>query len=120
MLDERMFFAVKTIISAVLIAIISTVSKRYPAVGGLIASLPLVSVLGMIWLWLEKPEPANMADHVESTFWFVLPSLPMFLAIPIMLRRGMPFWPSLASACALTIGLYSLMVWLGPKVGLKL
>ena len=114
-----MFFAAKTIISAVLVATISTVSKRYPGVGGLIASLPLVSVLGMIWLWLEKPDAATMADHVESTFWFVLPSLPMLLVIPAMLRRGAAFWPSLAIGCVLTVGLYSLMAWLGPKLGLR-
>lgn len=115
-----MFFLVKTLISALLVATISTVAKRYPGFGGLIASLPLVSILGMIWLWQEKPDANLMAAHAEGTFWFVLPSLPMFLVIPGLLRRGVPFWPSLAVGCALTIFLYSAMVWLGPKVGLKL
>lgn len=115
-----MFFIVKTLVSAVIIAVIATVSKRYPGFGGLIASLPLVSVLGMIWLWLEKPDATNMEYHVESTFWFVLPSLPMFLAIPALMRRGAPFWPSLAIGCGLTVVLYSLMLWLAPKIGLKL
>ena len=115
-----MFFIVKTLVSAVIIAIIATVSKRYPGFGGLIASLPLVSVLGMIWLWLEKPDAANMEYHVESTFWFVLPSLPMFLAIPALMRKGVPFWPSLGIGCGLTVVLYSLMLWLAPKIGLKL
>lgn len=62
-----MLFVIKTLISAILIATIATVSKRYPGVGGLIASLPLVSVLGMIWLWFEKSDAENMATHVEST-----------------------------------------------------
>jgi hypothetical protein len=115
-----LFFLLKTAISALLIALISTVSKTYPGFGGLIASLPLVSVLGMMWLWAEKPDAMLMADHVESTFWFVLPSLPMFLLIPAIMRRGMPFWSSLAIGCLLTIGLYSLMIWLAPKVGLRL
>ena len=88
--------------------------------GGLIASLPLVSVLGMIWLWRDTRDPVRMAAHATGTFWFVLPSLPMFLLIPALLKRGLGFWPALAAGCILTIVLYSAMVWLGPKVGLKL
>jgi hypothetical protein len=115
-----MLFLVKTLVSAVIIAIVSTVSKRYPGLGGLIASLPLVSILGAIWLWRERPDAQLMSRHLESTFWFVLPSLPMFLLIPAMLRRGVMFWPALAVGCGLTIGLYSAMIWVGPKLGLKL
>ena len=61
-----------------------------------------------------------MAAHVEATFWFVLPSLPMFLLIPLMLRSGMGFWASLAIGCALTIALYLTMTWIGPRFGLRL
>lgn len=115
-----LYLAIKAALSGILIAIISEVAKRYPGFGGLIASLPLVSVLGMIWLWRDKPDAANMASHAEATFWFVLPSLPMFLVIPAMLRSGLGFWISLAAGCALTITLYALMVWAGPKIGLRL
>ena len=111
---------VKAALSGVLIAIISEVAKRYPGIGGLIASLPLVSVLGMIWLWRDKPDVANMAAHVEATFWFVLPSLPMFLVIPGLLRNGWSFWMALAVGCGLAILLYGLMVTLGPRWGLRL
>jgi len=97
----------------------SEVAKRHPGFGGLIASLPLVSVLGMIWLWRDRPDPANMALHAEATFWFVLPSLPMFLLIPAMLRGGHSFWVSLVVSCILTVALYSLMAWLGPRFGLR-
>ncbi len=115
-----LYLAIKAALSGVLIAIISEVAKRYPGFGGLIASLPLVSVLGMIWLWRDKPDAANMASHAEATFWFVLPSLPMFLAIPMMLRNGFGFWVNLAAGCVLTVALYALMVWAGPRFGLKL
>lgn len=115
-----LYLAVKAALSGILIAVISEVAKRYPGFGGLIASLPLVSVLGMIWLWRDKPDAANMASHAEATFWFVLPSLPMFLLIPAMLRHGVGFWVSLIAGCALTIALYSLMVWAGPRIGLRL
>ena len=113
-----MFYLVlKSAISGVLIAVASTLAKRYPGFGGLIASLPLVSVLGMIWLWNEKPDAGNMAAHAEATFWYVLPSLPMFLLIPLMLRHGAGFWLALLAGCALTIALYLAMIWLGPRLG---
>jgi hypothetical protein len=115
-----LYLFIKAGLSGILIAIISEVAKRYPGFGGLIASLPLVSVLGMIWLWHDKPDAANMAAHAEATFWFVLPSLPMFLLIPAMLRHGFGFWVSLAAGCVLTVALYSAMLWAGPRFGLKL
>ena len=115
-----LYLVIKAALSGILIAIISEVAKRYPGFGGLIASLPLVSVLGMIWLWRDKPDAANMASHAEATFWFVLPSLPMVLLIPAMLRQGFAFWISLVAGCVLTIALYSLMLWAGPKFGLRL
>jgi len=114
------YLAFKAALSGVIIAIVSQVAKRYPGFGALIASLPLVSVLGMIWLWRDKPDVPNMAAHVEATFWFVLPSLPMFLLIPWMLRSGMAFWLALAIGCAVTIALYLGMTWLGPRFGLRL
>jgi hypothetical protein len=115
-----LWFALKTVLSGLIVATVSTVAKRYPGFGALIASLPLVSVLGMIWLWHDKPDAANMAAHAQATFWFVLPSLPMFLLIPAMLRAGLPFWISLLAGCALTIALYLAMTWIGPRFGLRL
>jgi hypothetical protein len=61
-----------------------------------------------------------MAVHAEATFWYVLPSLPMFLAIPQMLRMGLPFWMALVAGCALTVVLYLAMMHFGPRLGLRL
>ena len=115
-----LYLALKALVSGVLIAAASEIAKRQPGFGALIASLPLVSILGMIWLWRDKPDRANMSAHVGATFWFVLPSLPMFLVIPTMLDRGAPFWAALLVGCVITVALYSLMVWAGPRVGLRL
>src|SRR3954447_6452584 len=115
-----LYLAIKAAISGIIVAIVSEVAKRYPGFGGLIASLPLVSVLGMVWLWRDKPDVANMAAHVEATFWFVLPSLPMFLLMPALLRHGVSFWAALAIGCATTVVLYSVMVAVGPRFGLRL
>lgn len=114
------YLVIKALLSGAIIAAVSEIAKRSPGFGALVASLPLVSILGMMWLWRDTGDVQRMAAHAEGTFWFVLPSLPMFLLIPALLRRGMAFWPTLAIGCALTIGLYFAMTWLGPKFGLKL
>lgn len=114
------YLAVKAVISGILIAAASEMAKRFPGFGALIASLPLVSVIGMLWLWSDKPDAENMAVHAGATFWYVLPSLPMFLLIPVLLRAGVPFWLSLTLGCLLTVALYSAMTILGPRLGLRL
>jgi hypothetical protein len=114
------WLALKAAISGILIALASEVAKRFPGFGALIASLPLVSVLGMVWLWRERPDAANMAAHSAATFWYVLPSLPMFLLIPAMLRHAMPFWAALAAGCALTLLLYLALTLAAPRLGIRL
>ncbi|WP_443025609.1 DUF3147 family protein [Sphingomonas sp. PB4P5] len=76
--------------------------------------------LGMIWLWRDRADAENVALHACATFWYVLPSLPMFLLIPALLRRGVGFWPSLIAGCAVTISLYLLMTWAAPRFGIRL
>ena len=115
-----LYLLIKAALSGAIIAVASEVARRWPGWGALIVSLPLVSVLAMIWLWRDTRDPVRLAAHAEATFWFVLPSLPMFLLIPLMLRQGFPFWLALAAGCVLTMVLYSMMVWAGPKLGLRL
>jgi hypothetical protein len=109
----------KALLAGAMIAAVSEIGKRLPATAAIVASLPLVSVLGMIFLWHAKPDSENMAVHVQATFWYVLPSLPMFLLIPPMLRAGTNFWIALGVGCAITVGLYLLMVHFGPRFGLR-
>lgn len=109
----------RALLSGALIVAIAEIGKRLPAVAALVASLPLVSVLGMILLWHARPDAENMAVHAEATFWYVLPSLPMFLLIPALLRHGLSFWLALLAGCALTVVLYLLMVQFGPRLGLR-
>ena len=89
-------------------------------VGALVASLPLVSVLGMIWLWRDTGDAERLAAHSEATFWFVLPSLPMFLLIPALIRHGIGFPLALLLGCSSTVILYSAMTIIGPRFGLQL
>lgn len=115
-----LYLVIKAVVSAIIIVIVSETARRNPGTGALIASLPLISVLGMIWLWRDTQDIERMAEHSGATFWYVLPSLPMFLLIPLLLKRGIGFWPSLVAGCVLTMALYSALVWAGPRVGLKL
>ncbi|NHO31113.1 DUF3147 family protein [Acetobacter fallax] len=115
-----MFFFLKAALSGVLIALISTIARRYPALGALVASLPLISVFGMIWLWLETHDPVRMETHVSATFFYVIPSLPMFLLIPWLMRRGVPFWPALLVGCSVTVVLYLLTILIARRAGYSL
>lgn len=115
-----LYLAIKAVVSAIIIVIVSETARRNPGTGALIASLPLISVLGMIWLWRDTQDVARMAEHSAATFWYVLPSLPMFLIIPVLLKRGIGFWPALAAGCVLTVVLYTAMIWSAPRLGAKL
>ncbi len=110
----------RALLAGAMVAAISEIGKRLPAIAAIVASLPLVSVLGMIFLWHQRPEAENMAAHSQATFWYVLPSLPMFLAIPVLLRAGVHFWLALGMGCALTVVLYLAMMRFGPRFGLDL
>lgn len=115
-----LYLVTKAVVSAIIIVIVSETARRNPGTGALIASLPLISVLGMIWLWRDTQDITRMAEHSAATFWYVLPSLPMFLVIPMLFKRGMAFWPALVAGCVLTMSLYLAMTWLAPRFGVKL
>lgn len=112
------YLIIKAAVSGILIAIVSEVSHRYPELGGLIASLPLVSVLAIIWLWRDTGgDASHIATHARSTFWYVLPSLPLFLFFPALLERGVNFWLALIIGCLITVGLYVLARWTALQLG---
>jgi len=115
-----LYAIVKAAISGILVMVVSETAKRSPAFGALIASLPLVSILASIWLWRDTGDAERIAAHAEATFWYVIPSLPMFLIFPAMLRHGIGFWPALAIGCALTVVLYVVMVWTLGRFGVQL
>jgi hypothetical protein len=114
------YFLTKAVLSGLLAAIVSEVAKRSPAFGALVASLPLVSIMAVIWLWRDTADATRIASHMEATFWYVLPSLPMFLLIPAMLRGGMGFWPSLLAGCVLTSALYLITASILGRFGIQL
>ena len=115
-----LYLIFKAAVSGVLIAIISEVSRKYPGWGGLLASLPLTSLIALMWLWRDTGDPVRVSQQAISTFWFVLPSLPLFLVIPWLLRSGVGFWVAILLSSLLTIILYVAMAAVSARLGIKL
>jgi hypothetical protein len=115
-----LYLLIKAGVSGAIVAIVSEVARRYPSWGGLIASLPLTSLLAMIWLWRDSADAERVAELSVSTVWFVVPSIPLFFALPALLRANVGFWPSLAVCLVGTLALYALWFWAAPKLGVKL
>ena len=114
------WYIIKIAITALIIVIVSEISKRLPLLGSLIASLPLISVLGMIWIFQETKDAQKLITHAEGTFWYVLPSLPMFLVMPWMMKKGISFYLSLGCGIFLTVILYLVMTKLLARLGMNL
>jgi F0F1-type ATP synthase assembly protein I len=114
------WYIIKIVITASIIVVVSEISKRIPLLGSMIASLPLVSVLGMIWIFQETKETQKLITHAEGTFWYVLPSLPMFLLMPWMMRKGVSFYLTLTVGILLTVLLYLIMTKLLARMGMNL
>lgn len=90
--SRTFYLALKALLSGIIIAVVSEVARRSTTFGALIVSLPPVSLLAIIWLWRDTGDAQRIANHAEATFWYVIPSMPMFLALPYMLRSGVGFW----------------------------
>jgi F0F1-type ATP synthase assembly protein I len=110
----------KYAITALVIVLVSEVAKRSDRLGALIASLPIVTVMVMIWLHIEKQPSGKIANHAYYTFWYVLPTMPMFLLMPWMLRKGFGFWPALGSGCVLTFACFALAAVMLKRFGIGL
>jgi len=115
-----LYLIIKAAVSGVIIALASEVAQRGPLWGALILSLPLVSILAMIWLWRDTGDSERIAALSQGTFFLVLPTLPFFLVLPALLRQGVAFWPAMTAACLMTVALYLLAVWLLAKSGVSL
>jgi len=111
-----LYYILKVIISALLIVAISEIAKRSTAFAALVASLPITSLLAFVWLHIEGASSAQVAVLASQIFWFVLPSLALFLLLPLLLKQGFGFWVSLGLAVVVTAGGYSVLLVLSRRV----
>jgi hypothetical protein len=109
----------KYAVTAFLIVLISEVAKRSDKAGGLIAALPLVTVMTLIWLWAEGQDETKLSNHAWYTFWYVVPTLPMFLLFPALLPR-IGFWPTLLASAVVTMASFAFFAALVRRFGIEL
>ncbi len=114
------FLLLKALLSGLIVALASEAARRWPGIGGLIVSLPLVSLLTFLWVWRDTGDGERIAQLSQSAFWFFLPSMPLFLVLPAMLRSGINFWAAFAVSVVGTAGLYALMFYLAPRLGIRI
>lgn len=115
-----MYLLLKTLITALIVVGISECGKRFSLVGGVLASLPLTSILAFIWLYQDTKDVAKVIELSYIIFWMVIPSLFFFICLPWFLKQGWRFYPSLASSAILMAGVYALYVMAMKKFGVRL
>ncbi|HEY2345842.1 MAG TPA: DUF3147 family protein [Xanthomonadaceae bacterium] len=113
------WLAIKYLLTAAVVVIVSEAARRSDRVGGFIAALPLVTLLALIWLYVEKQPQEKIANHAWYTCWYVVPTLPMFLAFPFLLPR-LGFWLTLLASAALTVACFALFAWIVRPFGIQL
>ena len=110
---------IKVVITSLLIVAISELSKRSSLLGAIFASLPLTSVLAMLWLYIDTKDVAKVTGLATSIFWLVIPSLVFFISLPILLKKGLNFYLSMGLSISVTAGSYLLMIAILARFGIK-
>jgi len=111
---------IKILITSGLVVAVSEIAKRSSMMAGILASIPLISVLGFVWLYIDTKDVEKISSLSTSIFWLVIPSLTLFVTLPILLKKGFGFYPSLGVATSITVVCYYLMILILGKFGIKL
>lgn len=109
----------KYFITAGVVVLVSELAKRSDKLGAFVAALPLVTVLALIWLYVEKQSAEKIANHAWYTFWYVVPTLPMFLVFPALLSK-LGFWPTLLTCVIITVVCFGLFALFIRRFGIEL
>ena len=115
-----MYYLVKIVITTILIVAISEIAKRSTIAGAILASIPLVSVLAMTWLYIDTEDVEKVSTLATSVFWLVLPSLALFISLPILLKQGLNFYLGMGISIAITVTCYIVMITALNHYGIKL
>ncbi len=113
------FTIIKIVVSALLITAISEVARRSSLMGAILASIPLVSVLAMIWMYIENQDNEKISSLSVNIFWMVIPSLVLFITLPVLLKSGVNFFISMGISIGLTSLSYWIMVIILNHFGIK-
>ncbi|HJN54963.1 MAG TPA: DUF3147 family protein [Candidatus Poseidoniales archaeon] len=108
---------VKGVLSGTIIVASSEIAERSALYGALIISLPIASILAVVWLYHDTGDLGQVADYAGSILWLVLPSLVLFIVLPGLLRAGWEFWPALGAGIVATVITYVIGMWLAQSMG---
>ena len=114
------YYILKIVITTMLVVVISEISKRSSLIGAVLTSVPLVSLLAMMWLYIDTKDISKVSALSSSIFWLVLPSLSLFLTLPLLLKQGVNFYLSVSLSIAVTILSYWFMISVLNYFGIKL
>ena len=115
-----LYYFIKILSSSIIIVAISEISKRSSLMGSILASLPLISLLAFLWMYIDTKDVKKIADLSYGIFWMVLPSLSFFILFPILLKKNISFFFSLGISLIVMIALYFIMIVILKKVGINI
>ena len=104
------YYLTKIAVTTVLIVLISEIARRSSLIGAILASIPLISVIAMVWLYIDTKDVTRITALSQSIFWLVLPSLALFVSLPLLIRQGLGFYASMSISIVITVGCYWLMI----------
>lgn len=114
------YYIIKVLLSSVIIVAITEVSKRSTLIGSIVASIPLVSLLAFVWMYIDTKDTLKIAELSQGVFWLVIPSLVFFLLFPILLKKNVDFWLSLGISLTIMVIAYFIMLFILKKFGINI
>lgn len=114
------YYIIKLVITTLLIVLISEIAKRSSLAGAMLAAIPLVSILAMIWMYIDTNDSSSAVEFSNSIVWLIVPSMTLFIAFPILIKKGVSFYPSLLISIVMTIVAYYSVIFVLEKFGIKL
>ncbi|MEI6697301.1 MAG: DUF3147 family protein [Bacteroidota bacterium] len=114
------YYIVKLLSTAFIVVAISEISKRSSLVGSILASIPLISFLAFIWMYIETKDISKIAALSSGIFWLVIPSLSFFLLFPYLLKRNLQFYLAMTISAIVLVISYFLMIYILKKFGIKI
>lgn len=114
------YYIAKVFITAILVVLISEISKRSSLIGAVLASLPIVSILAIIWLYIDTKNVEKISELSTNIFWLVIPSLSLFILLPFLLKSKVNFYASLVISCAIMVLLYFTMIFVLRRLNINL
>ncbi len=113
------YYIIKLVITALLIVLISEISKRSSLAGAILAAIPLVSILAMTWMYIDTEESTKAVEFSNNIVWLIAPSMTLFIAFPLLIKKGLSFYPSMIISIGLTVFAYYSVIFTLEKLGIR-